>query len=311
MNLPEAFLERLKRIITTDKYDAVLESFCTKKPTTFRANTVKISASDLIKKLQPQGFEVEAVDWYKDAFILKNKSQRELTETDSYKTGELYIQGLSSMIPPLVLNPQTSESILDACAAPGSKTTQISSLMNATGEIIANDRSRVRLYKLAANIKLQGATNVRTIYFPAQVLWEKFPQYFDRALVDVPCSLEGGFQCDYPKSYGSWSVKKVKQLAEYQKKILRSAIAATKPGGTIVYSTCTLSPEENEGVIDWILKKESGSVSLAPIDISVETAPAVLEWNGKTYNPEVEKTVRVLPSNLMEGFFLAKFIKNA
>ncbi len=306
-SLPTDFVSRLQTLYPT-KSAEILDTFESRKPSTFRTNTLKISTPALIKKLELHGFEVEPSP-LPDAFILKNRSQRELTETTEYKNGELYIQGLSSMIPPLVLNPKSGQIVLDACSAPGSKTTQMAALMQNSGQIIANDMSQVRLYKLVANLKTLGVTNTQTIHFRAQELWKRFPNTFDSVLVDVPCSLEGRFLATNPKSFAQWSVKKVKVLSEHQKHILRSAVSSAKSGATIVYSTCTLSPEENEEVVEWMLSKDT-SLTLQSVGVpGVPTESGILEWNGKIYRPEISKCVRILPTSIFEGFFLAKFAK--
>ncbi len=305
--LPDDFVQRLKEIYPSDG-DAVLKTFETARPCTFRVNTIKTSTIELLQKLTDQGFEVHEFTPLK-AFILDNKTQRELTETEEYNNGLFYIQGLSSMIPPTVLNPRPGDTVLDACSAPGSKTTQMAALMENTGQIIANDMSRVRLYKLAANIKTLGVTNVTTMHMRAQDLWRKFPNTFDKVLADVPCSLEGRFLTTNPKTFSNWSVKKIKILSDHQKHILRSAISSAAPGATIVYSTCTLSPEENEEVVDWILKKDP-SVSLQNISLDgLSGVPAIMEWKGKTYDPSVAKCLRLQPSSEIEGFFIALFEK--
>jgi len=309
-NLPSKFLDRLPHIIPQDTLDQVLKSFCHRKPSTFRANTLKISADELEKKLKDLGIETERVSWYKDAFILKNVSQKVLTETELYKRGYVYVQGLSSMIPALILDPKPHEKVLDITAAPGSKTTQMATLMENTGEILANDKSHVRNFKLKANITLQGVTNTHITQMPAQILWKKLPEYFDKTLVDVPCSMEGRFYTEDPKTYKDWSTKKIQFLEEQQKYILWSAISATKPGGSIVYSTCTLAPEENEGVIDWILKKLKDAIIIEEIFLhNVPIDKSIIQWNNRTYNQQIQKTVRILPSSSMEGFFIAKIKK--
>jgi 16S rRNA (cytosine1407-C5)-methyltransferase len=304
-SLPTDFEKRLQEMYPVE-YDQVRETFNLPKPTTFRVNTLKTKQTELEEKLVNLGFTFEK-SVIPGSFILTNKTQRDLTETDEYKDGHLYIQGLSSMIPALALDPHSGETVLDACAAPGSKTTQMSALMENRGSIIANDMSRVRLYKLTANIRTLGATNIQTFHVPAQELWRKFPNTFDKTLVDVPCSLEGRFLSSNPKTYRDWSVKKLLKLASYQKQILHSSISATKPGGTIVYSTCTLSPEENEGVIDWILTKHKDLVSLVDtnIPLGIETSPAKVEWQANKYENDISKAKRVLPTNLFEGFFIA------
>lgn len=308
--LPQAFLERASRIIPPQELDSVLMSFCTKKPTTFRANTIKISVEKLKEELTKQGFSFDEVPYIKNAFLLRGRPQKELTETDLYKDGYIYLQNLSSMLPPIIMDPKKDEKILDIAAAPGSKTTQIAAIMQNTGQIIANDSSRIRLYKLEANLKIQGVTNAQISYAPGQTIWKKYPEYFDKALVDVPCSLEGTFNTNRPKSYESWSPRKVKMLVQLQRFLLRSAVSAVKPGGVIVYSTCTLAPEENEGVIDWILKKEKNSLKAEKISLPIKNiTPALEQWKNKTYDPQIKNTLRVLPSEIMEGFFVAKLRK--
>jgi tRNA (cytosine49-C5)-methyltransferase len=143
------------------------------------------------------------------------------------------------------------------------------------------------------------------------MLWQKYPEYFDKVLLDSPCSLEGRFDASDPKSYQDWSPKKVKLLSKMQKFLLRSAISLCKIGGEVVYSTCTLSPEENEEVIDWILSKEGGAVSVETISFKVpHEIPGLASWKGKLFNPEVQKSIRILPSKEMEGFFVVKLKKH-
>lgn len=307
--LPPAFLARLPRLVPAEQLDVVLRAF-TRRPTTFRINTLKATRDAVVAELSARDFQVDAVSWYADAFVLRNKSKRELIETAPYTRGEIYVQSLSSMLPPLILDPQPGERVCDLTAAPGSKTTQIAALMRNTGEIVANDRSKIRLSKLVANLKLQGVTNVRTRLASGEDLWKKFPDYFDRVLVDAPCSLEGRFEAGNEKSFGDWSLRKVEFLSAIQCHLLRSAVTMTKPGGIIVYSTCTLAPEENERVIDWMLKKEPDHLQVEPIDFPLENIlPGITHWEGDEFSPPVRNAIRILPSELMEGFFVAKLRK--
>ena len=175
---------------------------------------------------------------------------------------------------------------------------------------MANDTSQTRIYRLKANIALQGATIAHVSRDDGRSIWKRYPEYFDKVLVDVPCSMEGRFDTTDPKTHQDWSVKKVKDLSHLQRWMLRSAISSTKPGGTIVYSTCTMSPEENEDVIDWVLEKERGNILLESIEIpKLHTDPAVLQWGIKNFNASLSKTVRIYPTNFMEGFYIAKLKK--
>ena len=308
--LPEKFRDRLALFTTPQEQEKILSSFCVHKPSTFRANTLKISADNLENELSKRNIHTKRVDWYNDAFILVDQPQKVLMETDLYTNGFLYIQSLSSMIPPLVMNAKTDESILDITAAPGSKTTQMAADMQNTGEIIANDKSKVRLFKLKANLETLGVTNTKVLQLPGQFIWKKFPQYFEKSLVDVPCSMEGRFQCNNEKTYKDWSTAKIDFLQNQQKFLLRSAISSTQVGGTIVYSTCTLAPEENEEVIDWILKKTHGAVVLENISIlNLPIMPGLIKWKNKIFDESLSKTVRIYPSEMMEGFFIAKLKK--
>lgn len=255
--LPAKFLEKLDKNIDPSVFEI-------KRPTTFRVNTLKIDCEE-------------------QAFIT-TAPLRQIQELDIYKNGEIYVQSLSSMIPTEVLDPKPGDYVLDICAAPGSKTSQMAALMQNEGHIVANDNSRIRIYKLEANLKNLGVTNTSIIQSQAQTLWQKYPDTFDKVLADVPCSMEGRFYTPDPKTYKDWSPAKIRILVQLQKFILRSAFGCCKPGGIIVYSTCTLNRQENEEVVEWLLKKEPGRVEL----LSME---------------------RINPSPVMEGFFVAKLRK--
>lgn len=315
--LPTDFVQRVKEIVPNEWQQNVFEAYKTNRSTTFRANTLKISGDALVTELDRLQIPAERVSWYCDAFILLGDDSRVLTESSLYNEGKIYVQSLSSMIPALILNPEPGELVLDLCAAPGSKTTQMAAMMENQGLIIANDLSTVRIYKLAHNLKLQGVTNVKTRRGKGEELWKevKRRQPFDRVLADVPCSLEGRFSELDLKTYDGWSEKKVVDLAQRMRYLLWSAVQSAKPGGTIVYSTCTMSPEENEGVVDWVLKKERGAVELVDtyglIDGLVGSTHDVLyahgltTWRNETYDSELYNSCRIFPDILMEGFFVA------
>ncbi len=312
---PRSQLEILKEhLLTTyspEDVDKIFAGFTSEKVTTLRINTLKISPELFKQEAEAQHVLLEPIDWYNLAFILRSPTLREFTETDLYKQGKCYVQSFSSMLPALILNPQKNERILDMCAAPGSKTTQMAMLMENTGEIIANDSSHTRIYRLKANLEQQGVTNTIVIRKVGQGLWHDYPEYFDKVLVDVPCSMEGRIRFSDEKTYQDWSVKKVRDLQEIQKFLLRSAISATKPGGEIVYSTCTLSIQENEAVIDWILRKEAGKISLEDIVIDkVPWIPPLRDSAVKTLAADIIKTKKLFPSPFFEGFYIAKLKKS-
>jgi NOL1/NOP2/sun family putative RNA methylase len=305
--LPTDLQERTLRLIP----DRTLQDiFGQPQPIALRANTLKTTPHKLCALLEKAGFALAPVSWYDAAFVVISGQQRALTELPEYHEGLFYLQNLSSMIPALILDPQPNERILDLTAAPGSKTTQLATLMNNTGEILANDISRARVFRLRANLAQQGVTNTRTQTSPGELIWQKFPEYFDRVLIDAPCTMEGRISCSDPESYADWSLKKIKKLARRQQFLLRSAISACKPGGTVVYSTCTMAPEENEAVVDWLLEKEGDAVAVAEIALKDTPAtPGLTSWNDHNYRPELKNCVRIPSQTPFEGFFVAKLTK--
>lgn len=310
VGLPEQFLSRLDAIVPHRCISDVLEALNTQRPTTLRVNTLKATVDTVLRAFGNAGIVTRPVVWNPLAFEVVSPSLRELSETPMYKEGLLYVQSLSSMLPPLVLDPAPGDKVLDIAAAPGSKTTQMASMMENTGEIVANDTSYIRRYRLEANLRMQGVTIAQLGKDDGRSIWKRYPEYFDKVLVDAPCSMEGRFYTPDPKTYKDWSTKKIKILSALQRWMLRSAISATKPGGTIVYSTCTLAPEENEAVVDWIVQKEKGNVALEEIHIPhLATLPGLLQWQDKRYDSSLAQTVRIYPNELMEGFFVAKIKK--
>ena len=308
--LPEFFLERFKKIIPPQKWDEAANTFAEPKPTTFRVNTLKASPPLLQEKLEHQGFRLEKVPWYPEAFILRKGRLRELQETEAYQKGEIYVQSLSSMIPPLVLNPEKGETILDLTAAPGSKTTQMACWMKGEGRIVANDNNQIRFFKLKANVELQGVVNVKLTLKPGELFGRDFPEQFDRVLLDAPCSAEGRFLVTEPASFHYWKPAKIKEMARKQKNLLLSGLRALRPGGTLVYSTCTFAPEENEGVLNWALEKIGEGIQLERFQLPFPNLmPGLLQWDKESFHPSLRNAVRILPTPLMEGFFLARLQK--
>jgi len=310
-HLPEAFELKLRRIIPANQWNQVLKSFNEERPTTFRVNTLKPSTQTMKERLEPQGFKIENVLWNKDAFILRKGRQKDLEKTNLYKNGEIYVQGLSSMVPPLVLAPQPGEKVLDLTAAPGSKTTQIAALMKNQGQIVANDNNAIRLEKLKANAALQGATNVTVLEAgEGGMVWKENHEAFDKVLLDAPCSSEGRFQLDTPSTYGYWREDTNRKMAKDQRRLLKSAVLSVKPGGTLVYSTCTFSPEENEMVVQWALETYGGALEIEDVTLPMPLhTRGLTQWGDLKFHPSVAKSVRVLPIPDVEGFFAVRFKK--
>lgn len=309
--LPKLFLERLARIVPRHKFDSIANTFTERKPTTLRVNTFKSNGKIVEVELRKQGFQLSRVPWYRDAFIVQRGTQRELEKTEVYQRGEIYVQNLSSMIPPLVLKPIPGERVLDLTAAPGSKTTQISAMVNGEGEILAVENDPIRFEKLRANVLLQGTHNVTVVLDDGERVGKKYPEHFDRVLLDAPCSAEGRFLTSEPSSYRYWKLEKVAAVSKIQKKLIHSAFLALKPGGVLVYSTCTFAPEENEAVVDTVLKEFGSEASLEPVDFPLPNSLRGLSrWEGEAFQSALGKTVRILPTFEMEGFFVARLRKS-
>jgi len=269
-----------------------------------RVNPLVGPASECVARLRRLGFVVQPLTWCPEALIVLGATARDLTDLPDYKRGAFFIQNHASLLPVLVLNPQPGETVLDLCAAPGGKTTHIAAMMQNRGEIIANDLSRQRVYRLATVLRQFGVTCARTTRLPGQRLWQRYPNYFDRALVDAPCSMRGT-----PNP----SPSRIASLAKQQRFLLKSALSATKPGGVIVYSTCTTTLEENEGVIAWLLEKQPGQVALEPFELpDAPWSPAFRhDAKGRPFPEVIARARRVAPGEGLEGFFVARLRKLA
>jgi len=316
--LPEKFIERMENIAGSSLFCDIRKTFVD-KPTTFRVNTIKATREEVLEILKQDGFKVDLVPWNRDAFILRNKTKKELTNLRIYREGKIYIQSLASMVPPIVLEPEAGEKVLDLTAAPGSKTSQMAAMMDQKGELVANEINKVRFFRLKHNMEHLGVMDEEELLpdwdftlrmEDGSVLTMEYPEYFDKVLLDVVCSGEARFIEGYPKTYGYWSEKKIKMLIYRQQKLLFAAWSALKPGGTLVYSTCTMAPEENEARISKFLERIGDEAEVIEFDIEhLKKMPAVMNWKEKDFHPEVSKTLRILPTKDIEGFFVAKIRK--
>jgi tRNA (cytosine49-C5)-methyltransferase len=210
----------------------------------------------------------------------------------------------------LALDPQPQERILDVCAAPGGKTTHLAALASNQAYITANDNSRARLQKLQSMCqRLQADIERFTLFDATQLARRLDGDQFDKILIDAPCSGEGLMRLDRDKDFDSWSVAHIKRLQQLQKRIVGQAWQLLRPGGVLVYSTCTMAPEENEAVVDYALRALDG-VELMPLTSGLtNTVPAVQQWNGKQLNPALAGCLRLKPGRDVEAFFVCKLQK--
>jgi 16S rRNA C967 or C1407 C5-methylase (RsmB/RsmF family) len=344
LSLPEVFVERIRRIVPENLSAGVLETFSNARKFTVRVNTLKTTVAEARAYLESKQLQPVSVSWYADALVLEPEARLALRGDAWIQDGRLYPQNLSSMLPPLALGPKPGEIVLDLCAAPGSKTTQMVQMMANKGEITAVEAIRERYFKLKSVCDLTGAKIVNIVccdgrrfdpshnrsHTPARSM-ERQParsafheevmknprlvpqsdsRKFDRVLVDAPCSSEGLFDANDPETIGYWSERKIDEASKKQRGLLLSASRLLKVGGTLVYSTCSFAPEENEATVDWFLKKADPGFKCVPvgIDAAVPVYPTLETWGKKTFHPDIHHTARILPGEGRIGFFIAKFV---
>jgi len=221
-----------------------------------------------------------------------------------YFLGYYYIQEASSMIPPLILDPKPEDRILDLCAAPGSKTTQMAAMMKNKGIIVANDDSVKRIKALCMNLQKCGIKNCIVTITDGRKFWRKGLK-FNKILLDVPCSGSGTIISSY-SVFETWSPYIVFRLSKLQKQLLKSAVRCLEKDGIIVYSTCSMDPEENEDVIDFGVKKLGLEVEEVKLK-GVRYREGITQWNKKKFNESVSNAIRIYPhDNLTEGFFICR-----
>ena len=305
--MTERIFKYLTKILDPESAKLILKPYKLNIPLTIRTNTLKTQANELKSKLENKGFKLLEIDLVPDSFIVEEEPFP-ISKTVEHFAGLFYVQSLSSMLPSLILEPKPNEIILDIASAPGSKTTHIAQLMKNTGIIIANDISFERLKVVAHQIDRLGILNTAITSIDGNRFGAILPEIFDKALVDAPCSALGIIS-KANEVLNWWSIDEVKRLSNKQQQLLISAIKSVKPGDIIVYSTCTLTVEENEIVIDSILKKFP--VEIEEIEYKkAEFDEGITSYDGLPLDERLKKAVRIYPFKAnTEGFFIAKLRK--
>ena len=272
-----------------------------------RVNKLKTSKEKLSQiLLKDYKIKTENIKGIKDALKISEKSDL-LGKTIEHIIGEYYIQGLSSMIPPLILNPEPNDVVLDLCAAPGSKTTELAEIMENRGTLVSNEIQLDRVKMLVYNLDRMNIVNTGVIHTKGEWLSKHYADHFNKVLVDAPCSGLGIIQ-KKGEVNDWWSVERAERLGELQLKLLIAAIKMAKVGGEIVYSTCTLTPEENELILDKVLEKYP--VEIQEIELPVKSHPGLTNYNGRNLTPEISKGRRIFPWEAdTDGFFIIKLKK--
>ncbi len=297
MKLPVDFLNKMNNLLGDDEYNELLKSYSEARHYGLRVNTLKISVDEFLR-ISP--FKLEPVPWTTDGFYYPEGENP--GRHPYYHAGLYYIQEPSAMLPGAILGAKPGERVLDLCAAPGGKTVQIAAAMQNAGIIIANDINADRVKALVKNIELCGVRNTVVLNETPEKIAERFEGYFDRILIDAPCSGEGMFRKDEDAAR-SWESFKCETCSGMQRTILESVDRMLKPGGTLVYSTCTFSPEEDERMISYFLE-QNRQYEVIAIPRVAGMQPGRPEWADG--NPELAGTVRLWPHRVKgEGHFAA------
>lgn len=298
-HVPKFLIEMLNQQYGEEITSKILEGYSQKRKVTFRVNTLKTSIEKVEEVLKNNNIEFEKVSWSDVAYIVKNVREDTLKELEVYKNGEIYLQSLSSMLPPIVLEPKENTDILDMCAAPGGKTTELASLTNNNANITACELNKIRIEKLKYNIEKQGATSVYIMQEDSRRINDFFS--FDNILLDAPCSGSGTLNVEDVNLEKTFTKKLIEKSKKAQIELLSKAVKILKQGQEMVYSTCSILNVENEEIVSKILK--NNKVEIVPI-----------EFEGKEELPllptKIDGTLCVMPTELYEGFFIAKIRKS-
>jgi len=294
-------------MIVEGKYVRSFQSLTDKKPVNIKNNEDYSLNSSQVKNMTKSVLNQQSASKSEQVIDLP---PGEIGRALEHVLGYYYVQEIASMLPVLVLNPKPNEKVLDLCAAPGSKTTQIASGMQNSGLIIANEVKFNRLKILSGNLERCGVMNSAVTKKDGVALCKRFEKenfLFDKILLDVPCSGEGTIRSTQ-KTLEMWNIKTTENLSKLQKALIAGALTILKPNGVLVYSTCTHAPEENEEVIDFALK--NFNVKAEKIQLPLKTRQGITSWQSKEYDKQVKNTCRIYPQdNNTEGFFIAKLRK--
>ena len=278
--------------------EEIIKGYSKKRFVTLRVNTIKSTVENVTNILKENNITYNEVKWSKEALIIKNANENDIRKLKIYENGEIYLQSLSSMIPPIILDAKAGENVLDMTAAPGGKTTQIAALSGNEALITACEKNKIRLEKLKYNIEKQGAKRINVMNIDARNLDDFFS--FDKILLDAPCSGSGTIYLNDEKIENKFTEDLIKRSIKFQEELINKALKVLKIGEEMVYSTCSILQEENEQIIQKILNK--GNAQIILIDKE--------NLKGIPFLPtKIEGAICVKPTDLYEGFFVAKIKK--
>ena len=289
----------------------VLEAFSVPRNTVFWLNPLRAPARKSLQVLRALGLDPRPLPWHSGAFEVEAGERERLVGSAPARQGAVYPLDASSLLPVPVLDPRPGERVLDLAAAPGGKTIQIAAAMENTGSLSAVEAVRPRFHRLKANLARCGVTHARLYLKDGRRVGRAVPERFDRVLLDAPCSTEGGFRTADPRTWRQWSLRKVQECARKQRGLLLSAFQALRPGGVLVYCTCTFAPEENEAVVDALLARARGQAELEPLALpaGVPVQSGLTRWEKHRFAASLVHAVRILPDHRFGGFFLCRIRK--
>lgn len=274
----------------------ICDGYAARRAVTLRANTIRCGAEEIAAQLRAAGLDFERISWSKDAFLLQQAREAQVQELPMFELGQIYLQSLSSMLPPIALAPMPGYDILDMAAAPGGKTTEIAAMTGNRAHITACERNAIRAERLKYNLEKQGATSAYVMVADARRLDDFFA--FDQILLDAPCSGSGTLRVgSVPKGF---TPRLIEKSAETQLALLRKALRLLKPGKEMVYSTCSILAQENEEIVRKALS--GGKAELVPIAFDAMQDLPLLPSS-------LPGTLCVCPDARYEGFFVAKLRK--
>ena len=292
MQIPQFLEEMLQKQYDNEITNKIIEGYKERKNVTLRINTIKTTKEKIKECLNQNEIEFQEVEWNRDALIIKNAREEEIRKLEIYENGEIYLQSLSSMLPPIILGPKEGENILDMAAAPGGKTTQIAAITNNKAFITAVEKNKIRAERLKYNLEKQGVGCINVMLEDARKLSDFFS--FDKILLDAPCSGSGTMSI-FDKSFNE---ELIKRSSKTQEELLKKALKILKPGGEMVYSTCSILKQENEEILEKLLTKANAEIELINLTENIVTLPS-----------KIEGTITVCPTENYEGFFVAKIRK--
>jgi 16S rRNA C967 or C1407 C5-methylase (RsmB/RsmF family) len=305
--VPEVFRDRLVAICGDSIAASVLHSFAVPRPLSFRMLECD-GAKAVQDEFKGAGITLNAVPWCPDAFYADGGARPLLRQTEAWSGRRVFVQSASSMAAAMALEVEPGLHVLDLCAAPGGKTAMLGRCQQGKGVLLANDRSRSRLRSLRDVLGQHGIRHAELSCRPGESFGGTHRGCFDRVLVDAPCSGEGMLHSGDVAGWAQWSVNRIRRLARQQERLLTAGLRCLRPGGVLVYATCTYAPEENESVLDRVLAKIDVPVTLEALPEGLpEGLPGLTSWQGRDFDPSVHLARRLLPDGCCTGFFMARF----